>query len=145
VAAERPGHQDAEALAADFPAVAVRAVQHAAAPPLANTGMSGSSSGGVWAGFTELSGGLLPAVNEAMPFRLVRASANTAPYTPTSMGGGADGSVGDGPGRGEGGSRGSGGSGSGGSGSGGGKGEGIVIGPPSAAGWSTMSVRPRRA
>ncbi len=61
------------------------------------------------------------------------------------MGGGADGSVGDGPGRGEGGSRGSGGNGSGGSGSGVGKGEGIVIGPPSVAGWSTMSVRPRRA
>ncbi len=50
MAAERPGHQDAEALAADFPRVAVGAVQHAAAPPLADTGMSGSSSGGLGGG-----------------------------------------------------------------------------------------------
>ena len=77
--------------------------------------------------------------DEAGPARTPRAT--PTPY----MGGGADGSVGDGPGRGEGGSRGSGGIGSGGSGSGVGKGEGMVIGPPSAAGWSTMSVRPRRA
>jgi len=67
------------------------------------------------------------------------------PYTISYTGGGADGSVGDGPGRGEGGSRGSGGNGSGGSGSGDGNGEGIVIGAPSVAGCSTISVRRRRA
>jgi len=67
------------------------------------------------------------------------------PYTHTYMGGGADGSVGDGPGRGEAGSPGSGGNGSGGSGSGDGNGEGIVIGAPSVAGCSTISVRRRRA
>ena len=67
------------------------------------------------------------------------------PYTISYTGGGADGSVGDGPGRGEGGSRGSGGNGSGGSGSGDGNGEGIVIGAPSVAGCSTISVRRRQA